>query len=137
MISILFIYALIFIISLLFSLLLSHCTFSDLNWKPSLLIFNFSSFFKHVSGPRTSLMIQWLGIHLPKQRKWIQFLVQEDFVRQLSPCAPVIEPVCYNYWSPHALEPVVCNERPLQWKTCILQLESKLYSPQLEKACVQ
>ena len=43
----------------------------------------------------------------------------------------------HNYWAPEHLEPVLCNEKPLQWKARMLQLESNPCSPQLEKACVQ
>ena len=30
----------------------------------------------------------------------------------------------HKYWSLRALEPVLCNEKPLQWEACTPQLES-------------
>ena len=43
---------------------------------------------------------------------------------QLSQHATTTEPAGHNYWSPHALEPVLRNERSPQWEACIPQLES-------------
>ena len=39
-------------------------------------------------GRRTSLVVQWLRIHLPMQGRWIWLLVWEDphAMAQLSPC---------------------------------------------------
>ena len=48
----------------------------------------------------------------------IQSLVQEDSTRSRA-----TKPEYHNYWSPHALEPVVGNERPLQWEAGAPQLE--------------
>ena len=39
------------------------------------------------------------------------------------------EPKCCNYWSPHTLEPMLCNEKPAKEEQPLL--------PQLEKACMQ
>ena len=56
-------------------------------------------------------------------------------VEQINPWATTIEPMCFNYWSPNALEPVLhnkrshCNEEPM-WP----QLESNPHSLQLEKS---
>ena len=42
----------------------------------------------------------------------------------------------YHYWSPHALEPVLCN-KSLQWEALTSQLESSPHPLQLEKVWVQ
>ena len=36
-----------------------------------------------------------------------------------------------------ALEPMSCDEKPMQWKACALQLKSSPCSPQLEKALIE
>ena len=41
---------------------------------------------------RTSMVAQWLRIHLPKQGTWVQSLVRED-----STCHGAIKPVCHSY----------------------------------------
>ena len=44
-------------------------------------------------GPlRSSLVVQWLGIHLPMQGMWVQSLVRED-----PTCLRAIKPVHHNY----------------------------------------
>ena len=40
----------------------------------------------------TSLVVQWLGIHLAMQRKWVRSLVQED-----STCCRATKPTRHNY----------------------------------------
>ena len=53
----------------------------------------------------------------------------------LNPCVATTEPMCSNYWNPHALEPMRWNKKkPLQWKACTLQLESLPCLPHLEKS---
>ena len=54
-------------------------------------------------GEWTSLVDQWLGIHLPMQGTWVQSLVRED-----STSWGVAKPVPHNYWA-DALEPVCHN----------------------------
>ena len=44
----------------------------------------------------TSLVTQWLGIHLPTQGTWVRSLAQED-----PTCHRATKPMCHNYWSPH------------------------------------
>ena len=55
----------------------------------------------------TSLVAQWIRIHLPMQRTWVRSPVREDptCVEQLSPRATTTEPALY---SPHVTttEPV-------------------------------
>ena len=41
---------------------------------------------------RTSLVVQWLIIHLPTQRTQVRSLVQED-----STCHGATKPMCHNY----------------------------------------
>ena len=76
---------------------------------------------------RTSLMVQWIGIHLPMQGTQVQSLVQEDSTcrGQLSPRVTNTE-VCAPSWctatksSIHwpQLEKVTCgNEHPVQPNT--------------------
>ena len=47
-------------------------------------------------------MVQCLGIHLPMQETGAWSLVPED-----STCPGATKPLCCNYWSPQALEPVL------------------------------
>ena len=58
---------------------------------------------------RTSLVVQWLGVHLSMQETWVQALVWEDH--------GVAKPMHHNYWAhvpqllkPARLEPVHHNE---------------------------
>ena len=75
---------------------------------------------------RTSLVVQWIGIHLPMRDTSSipgPGRSHRDAMEQLSPCAtttePVLwsleatttEPMCRKYWSQHTLEPVLCNKR--------------------------
>ena len=61
----------------------------------------------------TSLVAQWLRIHLPMQGTQVWALVRED-----PPCCGATKPVRHNYWAcvlqllkPTCLEPVLCNKR--------------------------
>ena len=61
----------------------------------------------------TSLVGQWLGVHLPGQGTRVWALVQEDHT-----CHRATGPVHHNYWAhvlqllkPARLEPVLCNGR--------------------------
>ena len=76
------------------------------------------------------IVLQWLRIHLPMQGTWVQALVREDLTchgatkpvsHNYWACAP--EPASHNYWAhvpqqlkPGRLEPVLPNEKPLQWE---------------------
>ena len=68
---------------------------------------------------RTSLVVQWLRIHLPMQETWVRSWSGRSHMM-------------WGNWahapqllSPHALEHVLCNERKLlQWEACTLQLHS-------------
>jgi len=62
----------------------------------------------------TSLVAQWLGVHLPKQETWLQSPVQKD-----PSCCRATKLMSCNYWS-------LCTPT-----------NSSFHSPQLEKACVQ
>ena len=67
----------------------------------------------------TSLVAQWLRIHLPMQGTRVWALVRED-----PTCRGATKPVRLNYWAhmpqlPKTtdLEPVLCNkEKPPQWE---------------------
>ena len=61
---------------------------------------------------RTSLVVQWLRIRLPRQGTRVQALVRED-----PTCRGATKPVRHNNWSLHALE-LVCHN---YWG-CVLQL---------------
>ena len=52
----------------------------------------------------TSLVIQWLRIHLPKQGTWVQSLVRED-----STCCGATKPVLITTEPAH-LGPALCNQ---------------------------
>ena len=74
--------------------------------------------FKYIKT-EASLIVQWQIIHLPMQETRVQPLIQEDPTycgttkQLLSLCsrAQEPEPICHSYWSPHVLEPVLCNKR--------------------------
>ena len=51
----------------------------------------------------TSLVAQWLRVHLPVQGMWVRALVQED-----PTCRRATKPVRHNYWA-CALEPLGHN----------------------------
>ena len=53
---------------------------------------------------QTSLVVQWLGICLPKQGTQVLYVGREDShpSGQLSPCAATSKPGCCNCWSPCA-----------------------------------
>ena len=84
-------------------------------------VFCFS--FKKILG--TSLVAQWLRIHLPMQGTWVRSLVRED-----PTCRGATKPVRHNYWAcalecprattaearaPTARAPQ--QEKPPQWET--------------------
>ena len=61
----------------------------------------------------TSLVAQWLRIHLPTQGTWVRALVRED-----PTCHGATKPANHNYWArepqllkPARLEPVLRNKR--------------------------
>ena len=61
----------------------------------------------------TSLVAQWLRIHLPMQGTWVPALVQKD-----PTCHRATKPTHHNYWAhvpqllkPAHLEPVLHNKR--------------------------
>ena len=61
---------------------------------------------------RSSLVTQWIRIHLPRQGTQVRSLDRED-----STCCGISKPVCHNCWGPMLqllkptyLEPVLCNK---------------------------
>ena len=67
----------------------------------------------------TSLVVQWIGIHLPIQGTRVWSLVQED-----STCPGAAEPVHHNYWA-HSLEPASYNYWSLcAWSLCSTSREA-------------
>ena len=62
---------------------------------------------------KTSLLLQWLRISLPRQGTWVWSRVQE----KSTSCAAA-KSKCYNYWarhcsywSPYTLDPMSCSKR--------------------------
>ena len=76
---------------------------------------------KNIVG--TPLVVPWLRICLPMQGTEVWFLALED-----STCCRATKPIHHKYWSSWALEPMLPDERPLQWEA---------RKPQLEKALAQ
>ena len=81
-------------------------------WRPSYLLLS------QTLKWGTSLVAQWLRIRLAMQGTRVRALVRED-----STCQAATKPVCHNYWAhmpqllkPVHLEPVLHNEKPLQWE---------------------
>ena len=101
----------------------------------------------------TSLVAQWLRIHLPMQGTRIRSLVWED-----PTCRRATKPMCHNYWAcalepasrkhwahvlqllkPVCLEPVLCNKRSkaTTMRSPHTTTKSNPHSPQLEKPHAQ
>ena len=86
----------------------------------------------------TSLVAQWLRIHLPMQGTRVWSLVRED-----PTCRRATKPVCHNYWA-CALEPASHNYwahgqqllKPTRLEPMLRNKRSPC-SLQLEKACAQ
>ena len=89
-------------------------------------IFCFKQHYKE-SETGTSLVAQWLRIHLPMQGTRVWSLGRED-----PTCHGATKPVHHNYWSPHALEPVRSNYwahmlqllKPARSRACVPQVRS-------------
>ena len=99
---------------------------------------------------KTSLVVQWLRIHLPMQGSRVWSLTREDPM-----CLGATKPMSHNYWAsapepgthnswvhvlqlqkPEHLEPVLHKEKPPPWEAPTSRLERRPRSPQLEKAHV-
>ena len=100
---------------------------------------------------RPSLVVQWLRICIEMQGTRVRSLVREDStchratkpvshttgpalcgVRKLRPLSPRVTTA-----EACALEPELCNEKPLQREALTLQQESSPCSSQLQRARVQ
>ena len=88
---------------------------------------------------RTSLVVQWLRIHLPMQGTWVRSLVQED-----STCCQASKPPLscdLHLLSPRAateaLEPVLHNRRSYHNEKLLCRNQSSPCLPQLGKAHAQ
>ena len=71
----------------------------------------------------TSLVAQWLRIHLPVQGTQVRALVQEDLTccRATKPVrhnywACALEPACHNYWAYVPRARTLQQEKPPQWE---------------------
>ena len=84
----------------------------------------------------TSLVAQWLGIHLPMQGTRVQSLVQEDPTCHgaTKPVATTTEPARHNYWSPHAVEPM-CHNYWAHAPQIMKPARSRAHMPQLLSSC--
>ena len=88
-----------------------------------------------ISG--TSLVAQWLRLHMLTQGTWVWSLVQDD-----PTCCRVAKPVCHNYWalytmSHNTLEPVLCKREATSMRSLGTTVKSGPCLPQWEKAHVQ
>ena len=81
---------------------------------------------------RASLVVQWLRICLSMQGTWVQSLVQEH-----PTCLGATKPVHHNYESLRSRACAPQQEKPPQWKSPALQLESSPRLPQIEKVCTK
>jgi len=92
-------------------------------------------------------VVQWLRICLVMQETQVPSLVLGDYTcpgGQLSLWATIsepllwslsatnTEPMCCKYWSPHTLEPMLCNKKPPQWEAHTPYLGSRPHLWQLE-----
>ena len=76
------------------------------------------------NSTRTSLVVQWLRIHLPMQGPGVWSLIREDSTcyGQPNPCATTAKP----------MYPRICvlqQEMPQKWEVHAVQLESSLSAP--------
>ena len=114
----------------------------------------------------TSLVAQWLRIHLPVQRTRVRSLVREDptchratkpvrhnywacalepashnywahMPQLLSPQATTTEPAHHNYWSPHTYSLCSTTREATAMRSPCTATKSSPSSPQLEKARTQ
>ena len=104
-----------------------HCHWLD--GLQGLLYFS-HSLFPQKNTTRTSLVVQWLRIHLPIQG--VPSLIQEDSTcyGHLSPCATTAKP----------MYPRICvlqQQMPQKWEVHAAQLESSLSSSKSEKSHAQ
>ena len=90
----------------------------------------------------TSLVVQWLRIHLPMQG--IRSGMIAHVAEQLSLCTTTTEPASRNDWAwmlqllmPAYLKPMFCNKRSHQNEKLSTVMKSSPSSPQLEKAHMQ
>ena len=88
---------------------------------------------------RTSLVVQWIRIHLQMQGPgfdpWAGRIPHA--AEQLSPCATTAEPEGGDCWAYRLQTPACDREMPPQWEACIPQQKSSPRSLQSEKACEQ
>ena len=99
----------------------------------------------------TSLVAQWLRIHLPMQGSRVRALTREDPTchRAAKPVhhnyrACTLEPMSHNHWAhvppllkPVCLEPGLCKKEATAMRSLHTATKSSPCSPQLEKACAQ
>ena len=111
--------------------------FSQSKWSNRKQRGNCNDFQDLVSKVRAwaSLVAQWLRIRLPVQATQVRALVWED-----ATCRGATKPLCHNYWAralepsshnygacvpqllkPAHLEPVLPNQKPLQWEAHVPQ----------------
>ena len=93
---------------------------------------------------RTSLVVQWLRIHLPMQGTQVRALVREDLTchgatkpghHNYWACAP--QPTCHNYWSLCTYSPCSATREATAMRSLHTTTKSSPHSTQLEKARVQ
>ena len=92
----------------------------------------------------TSLVVQWLRIHLPLQGTRVRALVREDPTcrgatkpMRHNYWAYALEPVSHNYWSPCAYSPCSTTREASAMRSPRTAMKSSPCSLQLEKACVR
>ena len=93
---------------------------------------------------RTSVVAQWLRIHLPMQGTRIRALLWED-PTCCGATKPVrhnywvraLEPTCHTYWSPSAQSPCSATREATAMRIPRTARKSSPRSPQLEKARMQ
>ena len=78
---------------------------------------------------RTSLLVQWIRIHLPMQGTRVKSLVWED-----STCHGATKPTCHNYRSPWAQSPCSATREATAMRSLRTTTKSRPHSAQLEKA---
>ena len=86
----------------------SSLSFSDFPCPISTLCKSFSP--KHLdlkNKTRTSLVVQWLRIHLPMNGTQVRSLVRENPM-----CCGATKPTCCNYWSPCSSAYALQQEKP-------------------------
>ena len=122
---------------------ISRCKLLHIKWiNNKVLLYSTGNYIQyplinHNGG--TSLVAQWLRIHLPMQGTQVEPWSRKipHAAEQLSPRATTTEPACHNYWSLSAYSPCSATREATAIRSLRTARKTSPCLPQLEKACTQ